>query len=238
MKTAIILSLLSFLFHIQTNAQNTIEGRVTDKVTRQPLESATVTLQQEGDGNIINYTLTDVDGRFQLSSSSLKDRTITVFYMGYRKKTVPVLAGRPLTIELEQEAIMLKEVQIRSGRVWGRQDTLKYDLTRFASSKDRNVSDVLKKLPGINVEENGTIKYGIYNQLNTRYMKNLFKMYRDWRNRKFVEKINKVYFKQDNAGNLFMEGSLHVYGKNNGIITSWMDKSKEDVKNSLAHRLS
>ena len=39
--------------------------------------------------------------------------------MGYRKKTVPVLAGRPLTIELEQEAIMLKEVQIRSGRVWG-----------------------------------------------------------------------------------------------------------------------
>ena len=159
MKTAIILSLLSFLLHIHTNAQNTIEGRVTDKVTRQPLESATVTLQQEGDGNIINYTLTDVDGRFQLSSSSLKDRTITVFYMGYRKKTIPVLISRPLTIELEQEAIMLKEVQIRSGRVWGRQDTLKYDLTRFASSKDRNVSDVLKKLPGINVEENGTIKY-------------------------------------------------------------------------------
>lgn len=159
MKTAIILSLLSFLLHIHTNAQNTIKGRVTDKVTRQPLESATVTLQQGGDGNIINYTLTDADGRFQLSSSSLKDRTITVFYMGYRKKTIPVLISRPLTIELEQEAVLLKEVQIRPGRVWGRHDTLKYDLTRFTSSKDRNVSDVLKKLPGINVEENGTIKY-------------------------------------------------------------------------------
>lgn len=159
MKTAIILSLLSFLLHIHTNAQNTIKGRVTDKVTRQPLESATVTLQQGGDGNIINYTLTDADGRFQLSSSSLKDRTITVFYMGYRKKTIPVLISRPLTIELEQETVLLKEVQIRPGRVWGRQDTLKYDLTRFTSSKDRNVSDVLKKLPGINVEENGTIKY-------------------------------------------------------------------------------
>lgn len=159
MKTAIILSLLSFLLHIHTNAQNTIKGRVTDKVTRQPLESATVTLQQRGDGNIINYALTDADGRFQLSFSSLKDRTITVFYMGYRKKTIPVLISRPLTIELEQEAVLLKEVQIRPGRVWGRQDTLKYDLTRFTSSKDRNVSDVLKKLPGINVEENGTIKY-------------------------------------------------------------------------------
>lgn len=159
MKTAIILSLLGFLLHIHTNAQNTIEGRVTDKVTRQPLESATVTLQQGGDGTIINYTLTDADGRFRLFSSSLKDRTITVHYMGYKKKTVPALAGRPLTIELEQEAVLLKEVQIRPGRVWGQQDTLKYDLTRFTSSKDRNVSDVLKKLPGINVEENGTIKY-------------------------------------------------------------------------------
>ena len=63
---------------------------------------------------------------------------------------------------------------------------MKYDLTRFASSKDRNVSDVLKKLPGINVEENGTIKYngkaisnlyvegmdvsgGRYNQINNKF---------------------------------------------------------------------
>lgn len=76
--------------------------------------------------------------------------------------------------------------------------------------------------------------FGIYNQLNTRYMKNLFKMYRDWRNRKFVEKINKVYFKQDNEGNLFMEGSLYVYGKNNGVISSWVDKSLDDVKKSIS----
>ena len=34
MKTAIILSLLSFLLHIHTNAQNTIKGRVTLSVTR------------------------------------------------------------------------------------------------------------------------------------------------------------------------------------------------------------
>lgn len=75
---------------------------------------------------------------------------------------------------------------------------------------------------------------GMYSQLNTRYMKNLFKMYRDWRNRKFVEKINKVYFKQDNEGNLFMEGSLYVYGKNNGVISSWVDKSLDDVKKSIS----
>lgn len=75
---------------------------------------------------------------------------------------------------------------------------------------------------------------GIYKQLNTIYMKNLFKMYRDWRNRKFVEKINKIYFKQDNNGNLFMEGSLHVYGKHNGVISFWPDKSFDEVKKSIS----
>ena len=74
----------------------------------------------------------------------------------------------------------------------------------------------------------------MYSQLNTRYMKNLFKMYRDWRNRKFVEKINKVYFKQDNYGNLFMEGSLYVYGKNNGVISYCPDKSFNEVKKSIS----
>ena len=68
MKTAIILSLLSFLLHIHTNAQKTIKGRVKDKVTREPMESATVTWQQQGDGNIINYTMTDADVHFQLSA--------------------------------------------------------------------------------------------------------------------------------------------------------------------------
>ena len=41
-----------------------------------------------------------------------------------------------------------------------RQDTIKYDLARFATSKDSNVKDVLKKLPGIDVDENtGQISY-------------------------------------------------------------------------------
>ena len=58
MKTAIILSMLALMCNIDTNAQNTIEGRVTDKETRQPLESATVIIQHTADATVINYTLT------------------------------------------------------------------------------------------------------------------------------------------------------------------------------------
>lgn len=160
MRTAIILFLLGFWVNGGANAQNMIEGRVTDKETCRPLESASVTLQRGTEGNIVGYALTDPDGRFRLSSSSSEGNwIITVLYMGYKRTSLPVFFGKTMHIALEQEAVLLKEVQIRPGRVWGRQDTLKYDLTRFASSRDRNVSDVLKKLPGIDVEDNGTIKY-------------------------------------------------------------------------------
>mgnify|MGYP002963607719 CR=1 FL=1 len=81
MKTAIILSMLALMCNIDTNAQNTIEGRVTDKETRQPLESATVIIQHTADATVINYTLTDTDGRFRLTVSSPQSVKLGVLYI-------------------------------------------------------------------------------------------------------------------------------------------------------------
>lgn len=61
-------------------------------------------------------------------------------------------------------------------------------------------------------------------------MKNLFKLYREWRDRQFVERINRVYFKKDNSDNLFWEGRLHVVAP--GSISIW-DKDIEKVKEML-----
>lgn len=89
MKTAIILSMLALMCNIDTNAQNTIEGRVTDKETRQPLESATVIIQHTADATVINYTLTDTDGRFRLTVSSPQSVKLGVLYMATKKYSCP-----------------------------------------------------------------------------------------------------------------------------------------------------
>ena len=44
-------------------------------------------------------------------------------------------------------------------------------------------------------------------------MKNLFKAYKEWRDRKFIERIDRVYFKKDKDKNLFIKGNLIVEGK-------------------------
>lgn len=65
-----------------------------------------------------------------------------------------------MTFQLKPEAISLKEVEIKGGRIYGRQDTVKYDLSRFTSGKEQNIKEALKKLPGIDVnEQSGEIRY-------------------------------------------------------------------------------
>lgn len=65
-----------------------------------------------------------------------------------------------MTFQLKPEAISLKEVEIKGGRIYGRQDTVKYDLSRFTSGKEQNIKEALKRLPGIDVnEQSGEIRY-------------------------------------------------------------------------------
>lgn len=44
-------------------------------------------------------------------------------------------------------------------------------------------------------------------------MKNLFRAYKDWRDKKFIERIDRVYFKKDKDENLYVKGNIIVEGK-------------------------
>jgi len=43
-------------------------------------------------------------------------------------------------------------------------------------------------------------------------MKNLFKAYKEWRDKKFIERIDRVYFKKDKGENLYVKGNIIVEG--------------------------
>lgn len=44
-------------------------------------------------------------------------------------------------------------------------------------------------------------------------MKNLFKAYKEWRDKKFIERIDRVYFNKDKDENLYVKGNVVVEGK-------------------------
>ena len=157
MKTTLLILFTLIAYHTQAQ---TIRGQVTDSLTHEPLPRATVTLHRSAETSILDYAITDDKGRFSFKRSEVKALNISITYLGYKKKTLPIIVGKEMRIELLPDAITLKEVTIQSGRISMRKDTIKYDLARFASNKDSNVKDVLKKLPGIDVDENtGQISY-------------------------------------------------------------------------------
>jgi hypothetical protein len=140
-------------------AQSTFAGTVTDE-RDSPLEGAAVILLQGAAGKMIGYTLTDAGGTFRLSMRRTADSLqLSVSMLGYRTDTLAARTGAPHRIRLRQQAFQLREVEVRPGRVWGVQDTVNYDVSKFLSAHDETIKDVIRKLPGVDVDEHGKISY-------------------------------------------------------------------------------
>lgn len=135
----------------------TLSGIVTDSETNQPLEAVMISVLR---GNMtIDYALTDAKGRYSLAWEHSGTLQVSASMLGYKRETRSINSAGTLNFRMQSETIMLKEVQIRPGRINTRKDTVRYDLAQFASSKDVHIKDVLKKLPGVDVDENGQVKY-------------------------------------------------------------------------------
>lgn len=149
-----LISLLLSLLALTCAAQTEVKGTVRDSATHKPLEMANVTLLRQG--SAVAFTKTDGQGRFSLNAK--QGDHISVTYLGYRKRVLPV-SGKSLAVSLAAEPFALKEVEVKGGRVLGRADTTTYDLTRFATERDVTLKDVLKKLPGVDVSKDGQVSY-------------------------------------------------------------------------------
>jgi len=116
------------------------------------------------DHRIIAYATSDAKGSFTLILSdtvSIKNKFIEVNHLGYKKNNTALIANKShYELIMEEKQIDLSEVEIRSRpKIRSSNDTLSYDVESFAKPEDRTIGDVLKRMPGIEVEENGQIKY-------------------------------------------------------------------------------
>ena len=155
MKKTVVLFLLLILSWTGTKAQNTITGTVVDSLSGAPLPKATVMLLHGG--RTVLFVRANDKGYFSIDAQPHPGDELQATFMGYAKHRQPV--GKDNTIRLVQQAFQLKEVKVQGPPVSMRRDTIVYDLTKFTTARDNNLKDVLKKLPGVDVEKNGQIKY-------------------------------------------------------------------------------
>lgn len=137
------------------------EGIVKNKITNTPIQDAIVSLKTKSSN--YQYTFSDIEGKFNfLVKESSDSILIEVKFLGYLpfKKKVSFKENIFLTIYLEENKEKLQEIIIESKRkVTVNKDTVNYNLSSFTDKTEISVEDILKKLPGIDINENGVIKF-------------------------------------------------------------------------------
>ncbi len=128
----------------------TIRGRVVDAASGEPLPGAMV----KAAGSFIS---TDREGCYNLALKAGAD-SVTIRCLGYAPQTIAVSAD-PVTVRLEPAENLLKDVIVEAPDIYAKGDTLVFNVSRYAQAKDNAIIDVIKRLPGIKVEDDGTIKY-------------------------------------------------------------------------------
>lgn len=143
-------------------AQN-IKGIVTDSLGK-PVPFATINLKTSGN-IIIAYTKSDSKGAYQFEAptgSAVNDLLVEVNYMGYKKQSQKITDWNlPVNFTLLLNSYMLSTVTIKdkNPHLKTSGDTLSYKVSDFSNPQDRVIGDVIKKLPGISVADDGKISY-------------------------------------------------------------------------------
>ena len=163
MYKSIIVLFLVFPFFV--NAQFTIQGHVVDK-KGVALPNATVVLLNAVDTTMQSFNLSNEEGRFELVDITQGDYLLQVTYISfgdYREALVTDWTLENIDIGkvvLEESDKVLQEIEIKAEHIpMGiKGDTISYNASAFKTKPNATVEDLLKKLPGIEVERNGNIK--------------------------------------------------------------------------------
>jgi hypothetical protein len=129
-----------------------------------PLEMANVIAFKKGTKFLQSYSITDAKGNYKLNLENENAYTLKISYLGYATKNVIVEVGnstKNLTknITLTEASDKLNEVEITYEmpvKVIG--DTIVYNSDSFTSGKEKKLEDVLKKLPGVDIDDNGEVE--------------------------------------------------------------------------------
>ena len=154
---AIVLPVLVFSQNLK------LEGTVKNEAEK-PLEMANVIAFKKGTKFLQSYSITDSKGHYKLSLEQNQEYTLKVSYLGFDTKSVEVTIGnssKDLTknIVLKESSQSLKEVQITYEmpvKIVG--DTIVYNADSFTSGKEKKLEDVLEKLPGVDIDDNGEVE--------------------------------------------------------------------------------
>ena len=144
-------------------AQRTVTGKVVEQDTQEPVIQATAALLS-GEKVVVN-AVTNMNGAFSMKAPRDGNYTLQVTYVGFKTytKKINIKDGKDYhagTIKIEPDAIMLQgaTVTAHASKVTLKADTFVYNANAFRTPEGSVVEELVKRLPGAEVSDDGTIK--------------------------------------------------------------------------------
>ena len=156
----LFVSILLLITCFSTYGQVKISGKITN-AKNEIYPDVTLTLQTANGATILAYDYPNDDGMYTLEYKGGSDSLI-VSVSGFNILKQSVNVSRTTTtvnFKVVEKEMELKEVIVKSKKIWGEKDTVNYLVSGFKNGNDQVIGDVLRKMPGITVKESGEISY-------------------------------------------------------------------------------
>ena len=163
MKRILLSMAVLMIAALSAQAQRTISGKVIDSDEKEAVIQATVALLKS-DSTMVANAVTNMNGQFTLTAPNEGNFILRVSYVGYKTHTQRVqVADKPITlntITISPDSKMLKNVDVvkNIAKVTTKDDTIIYNAGAYRTPEGSVVEELVKKLPGAEVDDDGTIK--------------------------------------------------------------------------------
>ena len=164
MKKSLLILMLTLMSLVAGAQESVVSGLLYDRDTKEGIIQATVQLLKM-DSTYVAGAVSDIDGKFSVSLAEPGKYIVKITSVGYQPltKNVTVSADKELALgnlQMKADAIMLKGtvVEGHAAKVVLKEDTFQYNASAYRVPEGSTVEALVKRLPGAEVSDNGSIK--------------------------------------------------------------------------------
>lgn len=151
---------------LSAQKNGSVKGVAFDTISKQAVSAATVTVLERKDSSLVTFTMTGSDGRFELKGLANGDYRLLITHVSYHNSNKYFSISEANknadlgNVVINDKTKVLEEVVLANEAppVTLINDTIQYNAGSFKTQPNANVEQLLKKLPGVKVEKDGTIK--------------------------------------------------------------------------------
>ncbi len=164
MKFTLSAILAIFLSATSLSQSATLKGKLVDTLGKQNLLNASISLLDSNDSTLEQFTLTKDDGSFSMKNIPYGTYLLSISFEGYKtifKKltfNANSIDKNIGTVYLQQKVDNLNEIVVTQSPVVIKKDTIEYNAGSFKTKPNSTAEDLLKKMPGVQVDKDGNVK--------------------------------------------------------------------------------